>query len=101
MSGLDFLLTAAAGRLLVWLIMTNGITKAIIEKANNHLLTEFLACDLCLGFWVFLVLSIWSRSLGIVDSLTIDVIITAAVLSFFTHLVRVGFQAQYATIHYD
>lgn len=101
MSGIDFILTAAAGRLLVWLIMTNGITKVVIDKANNKLLTELLTCDLCVGFWVFLGLSIWSRSLGFVDNTIIDVIITAAVLSFLAHLVRVGFQAQYATIHYE
>ena len=51
----DFALYLAAGRLLTWLLQTNGLTRPVWDRHAK--LKELADCDLCLGFWVYLALA--------------------------------------------
>lgn len=88
----DFIIFLAIGRLLTWMLQTAGLLRPIW---NWHpLLTELSECDLCLGFWVYLVLgAVLGLSLGL--SPVINEIVLAAVASFIAHIFRLGWNAKF------
>lgn len=88
----DFLLHLAAGRLLVWLLQTNGLMKPIWKR--SHTLTELGDCDLCLGFWVYLALGIFSRP-ALTLPRPIGWVILAAISTFGMHLIRLGWKERF------
>lgn len=79
-----FLLT---GRLWTWLLQTNGLTRPV--WALHPKLKELAECDLCLGFWVYLVLALRRRANS---PLTL-----AAISALLAHLARLGWQAKFGT----
>ena len=91
----DFILFLMTGRLLTWLLQTNGLLEPI---RNSHpIIKELNECDLCLGFWVFLAMS------GLVEKKVIDNypswfarIIQAAISTFIVHLVRLGWRSKFS-----
>lgn len=90
----QFLLYLASGRLLTWLLQTNGLTRRLWR--THPLLTELSGCDLCLGFWMYLALALllgpgdvfglWRRG---------ERVVLAAGSTFLAHLVRLGWQSKF------
>ena len=90
----QFALHLLAGRLLIWLIQTNGLSKPI--WALHPTLSELGECDLCLGFWGFLAMAIladkplfefWPR--------WFDYVVQAAISTFVVHLTRLGWHSKF------
>lgn len=90
----EFFLYLAAGRLLTWLLQTNGLTRKLWQL--HPLLEELGECDLCLGFWVFLALSfLWQREIFGLWPKTAEMVILAAIATFAAHLLRLGWQSKF------
>jgi len=50
-----------AGRLVIWFIQNTGLLQPV--RRRYDLVNELIGCDLCLGFWVYLVLAVlWDHS---------------------------------------
>lgn len=79
----------AIGRLLVWLIQTNGLTRPLFDRHAK--LRELRDCDLCLGFWVYLALAP-RIDLGVGR---LNRISWAAIASFTAHLLRLGWEVKF------
>lgn len=84
----QFLIYLALGRLFVWLLQITGLLRPL--WALHPLLEELRACDLCLGFWVYLGLawgldapfSWWHPG--------VEMVLVAGVASMMAHLMRLG-----------
>lgn len=83
----EFVLYLLAGRLWTWLLQTNGLTRPVWSLHPK--LRELSECDLCLGFWVYLVLALRRRARG---PLTL-----AAGTAFLAHLLSIGWQVKFGT----
>jgi hypothetical protein len=90
----QFAIHLLTGRLLTWLVQTNGLSRPIWRL--HPTLTELGECDLCLGFWGFLAMAIlagkpmfnlWPR--------WFDYVAQAAISTFVVHLVRLGWQRKF------
>jgi hypothetical protein len=93
MSLTTWLIYLAAGRLLTWFLMVNGVTRPLW---NSHpLLQELSQCDLCLGFWVYLLLSLFLAPAFGIFPWGVEIVILAAMASFIAHLLRIGYQAKF------
>ena len=90
----EFALFLLVGRLLIWLIQTNGLSKLIW---NLHpVLTELGECDLCLGFWVFLgMMFLASKPMFTFWPFWADYPIQAAIGAFTAHLVCLGWHSKF------
>lgn len=91
----DFLLYLAAGRLVIWLLQTAGLLRPLWRR--HPLLLELSACDLCLGFWVYLGLALTYRG-GKVFGLwpdPLERVILAALSTLGAHLVRLGWEDRF------
>jgi len=90
----SYLLYLTAGRLLVWLLQINGLTKPIWD--SHPKLQELGECDLCLGFWVYLFLALFVKgaTLGL-WSWPIDRLVLAAVSAMGAHLLRIGWDSKF------
>lgn len=90
----EFALFLLVGRLLIWLIQTNGLSKRF--WGLHPLLTELGECDLCLGFWVFLVMAILaSEPMLIIWPPWLDYPVQAAIGTFAAHLARLGWHSKF------
>jgi hypothetical protein len=90
----EFALFSAVGRLLIWLIQTNGLSKPVFEAHPK--LAELGECDLCLGFWVFLAMALIVRKATFkLWPDWFDCIIQAAISTFAVHLIRLGWQSKF------
>lgn len=96
MTAVNFCLSVILGRLITWLLQTNGLSKPL--WASHPVLTELGECDLCLGFWVYLAMAtitkltmfeIWPR--------WFDYIAQAAINAFIAHLIRLGWHSKFST----
>lgn len=95
----EFFVVIAVGRLMVWLVMSNGITKRVIPVVPP-LFRELLECDLCTGFWVFLLIAPFVR-VGLFDNPVLDALAFAAVAAFVSHVMALGIIARFGTVTYD
>lgn len=95
----DFLLYLAIGRLLTWLLQTNGLTKRM--WGLHPLLEELGDCDLCLGFWVYLALGLFLPPVFAPWPFALSVVVLAAVMTTMAHLLRLGWQAKFGMIVVD
>lgn len=100
MTAISFIVLAGVGRLGVWLVMTNGITMSLRPKAPE-LIQEMLGCDLCVGFWAYLIIGLFAVPLRLFDNRLLDILTYAAVSSFLVHLITAGFTARYLTVTYE
>jgi hypothetical protein len=90
----EFILFSAVGRLLTWLIQTNGLSKPLFDIHPK--LTEMKECDLCLGFWVFLAMALIIRKATFKLWPTwADSIVQAAIATFTVHLIRLGWHSKF------
>jgi len=81
----------ATGRLLTWLVQTSGLTRPLFDR--HPTLRELRECDLCTGFWVYLVLSP-RQDLGFRPHF-LNRIAWAAGSSFAAHLLRLGWLSKF------
>lgn len=87
------------GRLLIWTIQTNGLTAPLISKSEK--LEELVACDFCLGVWIFTPLA-WALGLDLLDPFSLPVlaeILTGLAVSFGVHLGRLGWDMKFGMVH--
>lgn len=93
---LDWLFFLAAGRLIIWLLQTNGLMRPV--WAWKPILTELGGCDLCLGFWVYLGLGIFMPVPFGIWPAVVEVVIIAAIAAFAMHLMRLGWQVKFGVV---
>lgn len=90
----QFALHLSIGRLLIWLIQTNGLSKPI--WGMHPTLTELGECDLCLGFWGFLAMAILTgKPMFDLWPKWFDYVVQAAISAFVIHLLRLGWHSKF------
>ena len=95
----NFLFYLATGRLVIWLLQTNGLMRPIWN--SNPAIKELGECDLCLGFWVYLGLGNFAgQGFGMWPRF-VEVIIRAAIATFTMHLIRIGWQTKFGGVIID
>ena len=95
----EFLVYLAIGRLFIWLIQITGIFRPV--WALHPILEELRACDVCLGFWVYLALA-W----GLAAPFDwwhpwLEMVLLAGISSALAHFLRLGWQSQYGVEIYE
>lgn len=93
MRALDFLLYLAIGRLIIWTLQIAGPLRPL--WALHPLLTELAACDLCLGFWVYLGLALFVPGIFDLFPWPVEVVILAMLASLIAHLIRLGWLSKF------
>lgn len=90
----EFVLNLLAGRLLIWIIQTNGLSKR--AWGVHPILAELGECDLCLGFWGFLAMAtLTSKPIFNLWPRWFDCIVQAAISTFSVHLLRLGWHSKF------
>jgi hypothetical protein len=90
----QFALSLLIGRLLPWLIQTNGLSKPIWDL--HPTLKEMSECDLCLGFWGFLAMAILTdKPMFSFLPRWFDYVAQAAISTFVIHLLRLGWNSKF------
>ena len=93
-----FLAWLGLGRLTIWAIQINGLTRPIISRYAK--LQELVDCDFCLGFWVFSLLA-WALGINLLTPVYIPVFSEAAtglIASFFVHMARIGWTTKFGIV---
>lgn len=87
------------GRLVIWTAQTSGPTERLW---NLHpTLTSLGECDFCLGFWVYLALTLIFPFEQMWEPFYVPVaseVVTALAASFGVHLARIGWMMQYGVM---
>lgn len=84
----DYATFLLRGRLLIFLAQENPYTRKVLPE-------QLVACDLCLGFWVYLIQSLLEfQSTATGSSRFIQHIHTAALSTSLTHLLRLGIRVR-------
>jgi hypothetical protein len=93
----QFLQFLLLGRLLTWLLQTNGLIEIKQDK-----LQELRQCDLCTGFWVYLVLYSFMRD-RIFPELPeiVEKPVVAALSAFLAHVGRLGWFSRFGSFQID
>ena len=88
------------GRLLTWFAQTNGWTRRFWRL--HPFVTELGECDFCVGVWIFAFLA-WLTGMNVLPVYfpVVSELITGIVASFATHLMRIGYETQYGTVHLE
>ena len=89
------------GRLLLWAIQTNGLTKSLFEFHPK--LIELRDCDFCLGFWVFMPLAL-ALGINIIEPIYVPVlseVVTGITISFAAHLGRLGWTYKFGAFELE
>jgi len=90
----QFALHLLVGRLLIWLVQTNGLSKPIWDL--HPTLAELGECDLCLGFWGFLAMAILTgKPMFDLWPSWFDYVVQAAISTFVVSLVRLGWHSKF------
>ena len=104
-----YLFYAALGRLFIFLIQKSPYVRWVIglvrRERSRAFLEELFGCDLCLGFWLYLVLALLFQYanvnvnvLDIPNSPVISAIITGAITSFVVHVFVIGWRDRFGII---
>src|SRR5688572_11157035 len=99
MSLTTWLIYLAAGRLITWMLQVNGLMRPFWNW--KPLLRELGDCDLCLGFWIYLVLAIPLPPAFGIFPLVYEIAILAALTSLTAHLLRIGYSAKFGVTVID
>jgi hypothetical protein len=87
---------AITGKLLMFFLRKFPPTKTIAKKL--HLIT-LVECNLCLGFWVYLILLIWFRvNIFPIYYPGLSEVATAALMSFVMWLLTVGWFDEFGIV---
>ena len=116
MAALDFLLYLAAGRLVMWMLQIASPIKVLLKlpgcflrfvfeapdaaRKVDDFTEEFLGCDLCLGFWVYLSLALlWrpEQSLSLWPY-EVEMVVLVMLSTLLAHLLRLGWQSKFGTL---
>lgn len=92
--------TLAAGKLMTWFFQTNGLLRPLEEK--SPLFVELRRCDLCSGFWVFLLLVTFNpgaRLWGIFAPL--DILASAMTYAYTARILSSGWMSEHGTTMLD
>lgn len=89
----QFFLYLAIGRLFIWLLQITGLLKPV--WALYPLLKELSECDLCLGFWVFLLLSIGLPAPFDMWHWVVESVLLAGISTMLVHLVKIGWISKF------
>jgi hypothetical protein len=102
-----YIFYAGLGKLFIFLIQKSPYVKLIIglfKGRSKAFLEELFGCDLCLGFWVYLILALVLQyaniDVNVVDiqyAPIISAIITGAITSFVVHLISIGWRDKFGT----
>jgi len=107
-----YIFYAGLGKLFIFLIQKSPYMKFIIglfKGRSKRFLEELFGCDLCLGFWVYLILALLFQYanvnytnanvniLDIPNAPLISAIITGAITSFVVHVFSVGWKDLFGT----
>ena len=85
---------AAIGKLLLYLAQKFPLTNYIAGKWK--VLEQLVNCDLCFGFWVYLVLSVFYRIDILVPHVAVlSEIILASATTFLVHLISIGWSEKF------
>ena len=100
MSLKDFAGFLLIGRLIIWLTQTNGLIDSLWGKHKK--LEELRDCDLCLGFWVYLIMAIlqWRKPFKIFPR-PFEWFTLAGIASFAMHLIRLGWGLKFNGVVID
>lgn len=93
MSLLEFFAYLAIGKVWIWLLQVNGLTRPIWNLHPK--LTELGDCDLCLGFWVYLALGFALPPPFDLWPWWAEVVILAGVSAFVVHLLSLGWVSKF------
>lgn len=94
------LVTLATGKLMTWYFQTNGLLKPLEKKSD--LFVELRRCDLCSGFWVFLLLVTFNpgaRLWGIFAPL--DILASAMTYAYTARILSSGWMSEHGTTMLD
>lgn len=110
MTVLDYLIFLGVGRLLIWLLQNNGLTRRLVawrkilpsgdQSFAKPWWAELIDCDLCLGFWVYLAIALRSKPETAILGRRrgwFEVVVLAAISTFITHLVVLGWKQKFTT----
>jgi hypothetical protein len=90
----QFALNLLIGRLLIWLVQTNGLSKPVWSL--HPTLRELGECDLCLGFWGFLAMATLAKKpMFDLWPCWFDYVAQAAISTFVVHLIRLGWHSKF------
>lgn len=79
----QWLVFLSVGRLFVFMLQDNPHTKKALGQVGH--------CDLCLGFWVYLGMSLAGRTwVSLLDEPSVDTVATASLSTVLMHLLRIG-----------
>lgn len=96
----DWLIYAALGRLIIFVIQSFPMPKKIKE---HPFFGKLYACDFCLGVWVFSFMAFFVK----IDLLTefgffyvpfVSEVVTGMFTSLFVHLVRLGWHTKFDVV---
>lgn len=91
---LNFLVYLGSGRLVIWLIQINGLLEPL--KNLHPKIKELIECDLCLGFWVYLLLNVLMPVELFTTNFWVGNITLNAMLSTsMMHLIRLGWEVRF------
>ena len=93
-----FLVWLTLGRLIIYTIQTNGLTRALFSARPK--LAELRDCDFCLGFWVFSLLA-WALEINLLAPVYIPVLsesMSGLIASFFVHIARIGWTTKFGIV---
>jgi len=101
----EYLAFAGIGRVFIWLIQKFPFPDLpfIGKLFKDKLLEQLFSCDLCLGVWVYTVLS-WLTNINVelgLSSKILSYIITGAITSFLMHLITVGWNTKFSTYYIE
>ena len=97
----DFLVFLAIGRVAIYFLQKFPFSKlGFIGKLfrEGEFFGELFRCDICLGFWVYTLLSAVTGIVIADIMVVISQVITGMVASLIVHLIRVGWQTEFAII---
>jgi hypothetical protein len=101
---LEYFFFCAVGRVCIFLLQKFPFHKIKFIGAwfkEGGFLHDLFACDLCLGVWVFTILSFFFQ-LNLLEAYfyvpVVSEFITGGITSLIVHLILHGFQAQYSII---
>jgi len=93
----EIVLIGGLGELLMFLWNKQPLSKFISSKSNFF--KEMFECDLCLGVWAFWILALIFGAYAFDPYIPVfSEFIFGAIMSFFAHLVRIGWQTKFGKI---
>ena len=91
---------AVLGRLLTWVLQTNGLTARLWKL--HPILTELGECDFCLGCWLFTALA-FPFGINLLAPVYVPVaseFVSGVATAFVVHLARIGWTARFGIVEF-